>query len=168
MKKGVLIATGVLALIAVIVSVMKPTSKTNEPIAATQAMNDYPNMILTKADGTQQSAKDLKGKSILIIYFTECDHCQREATEIRNKLSAFAGYDLWFLSTDAFPKIENFANVYKLKDQANVHFAQIRFEDVATYFGSIPTPSVYIYSSSRKLVRAINGETPVDMIIQFL
>ena len=168
MKKGILIATGVLALIAVIVSVMKPAAKLSEPTVATQAANDYPNMILTQADSTQRSAKDLKGKSVLIIYFTECDHCQREATAIRNKLSAFAGYDLWFLSTDAFPKIENFANVYKLNNQPNVHFAQIRFEDVATYFGSIPTPSVYIYSQSKKLVRAINGETPIDMIIQFL
>jgi thiol-disulfide isomerase/thioredoxin len=145
----------------------KPTATTTETPTA-QVVNEFPNMILSRADGTQQRAKDLKGNSILIIYFTECDHCQREATEIANKLKAFEKYDLWFLSTDPFPNIERFANDYKLVNQPNVHFARIEFEDVATYFGSIPTPSVYIYSESRKLVKAIKGETPVDNIIQYL
>ena len=166
--KKTFIAIGLILIGAGLIYWFRQSSAKTETAVVTQVVNEFPNMILTNADGTQHSAKGLKGKSILILFFTDCDHCQREAKEIQNRLSAFAGYDLWFLSTDPFPKIEKFAGDYKLKDQLNVHFAQIRFEDVATYFGSIPTPSVYIYSESKKLVRAINGETPVDMIVQFL
>jgi len=166
MKKNV-------TLIAIVVVLLAATlywftrEKQPEQVQVAQ-VNDLPNMILLHSDGSRQNAKTLEGKNILVIYFTGCDHCQREATEISNKLKAFDGYHIWFLTTDPFPSMDKFAIDYKLTGYTNVHFAQIAFADVATYFGSIPTPSVYIYSDAKRLVRAIKGETPIDGILMYL
>ena len=167
MKKS-LIVISIILLGMVIIYWTSRTTKQAVPQAQAQTTNDLPNMFLQKADGSILEAKQLPGKIILIIYFTDCDHCQREATEISSKLKAFESYDLWFLSTDEFSKIEKFSTDYKLANLANVHFARIQPKDVYSNFGSIPTPSVYIYSESKKLVRAIKGETPIDNIILYL
>ncbi len=166
--KKIVIALGVLLVVTVVIYFVSPTKQEEVAIEGTPEVNELPNMILSLADGSQQNARALKGKSILILYFPDCDHCQREALEISNRLKAFENYDLWFLTTDPFSKMDKFATDYKLNSQPNVYFAQIKFEDVASQFGAVATPSVYIYSESKKLVKAINGETPVDMIIQFL
>jgi peroxiredoxin len=125
-------------------------------------------MFLMNADGSILEAKQLRGKVIIIIYFPDCDHCEREATEIRNNIKAFDSYDLWFLSTAEFPDIQKFSVDYKFADQANVHFAKIQPKDVYGNFGAIPTPSVYIYSESKKLIREIKGETPIANILMYL
>jgi len=164
--KKIVIALGVLLVVMVVVYFVIPTKP--KELASESAVNEFPNMMLKLPDGSQQNARALKGRSILVLYFPDCDHCQREALEISNRLQAFGNYDLWFLTTDPFSKVDKFATDYKLNNQPNVHFAQITFEDVASQFGGIATPSVYIYSASKKLVKAINGETPVDQIIMYL
>ena len=167
--KKILIALSVLLAVTVIIYFVSPKKQTEDvAVEGTPAVNEFPNMMLTLSDGSQKNAKALKGKSILILYFPDCDHCQREALEISNRLKAFEQYDLWFLTTDPFSKMDKFATDYKLNDQPNVYFAQITFEDVAAQFGGIATPSVYIYSESKKLVKAINGETPIEEIIKYL
>jgi peroxiredoxin len=166
--KKIVIALSVLMVVMIAIYFVWPTKQKELAIESVPAVNEFPNMMLTLPDGSHQNARSLEGKSILILYFPDCDHCQREALEISTRLKAFENYDLWFLTTDPFSKMDKFANDYKLNDQPNVHFAQITFEDVAAQFGGIATPSVYIYSESKKLIKAINGETPVDQIIMYL
>lgn len=166
--KKIVIALGVLLVVMVVIYFVIPTKQKELTIESAPAVNEFPNMMLALPDGSHQNARALKGKSILILYFPDCDHCQREALEISNRLKAFENYDLWFLTTDPFSKMDKFATDYKLSNQPNVFFAQITFEDVAAQFGGIATPSVYIYSESKKLIKAINGETPVDQIIMYL
>jgi peroxiredoxin len=133
-----------------------------------QQSNEYPYMKLFREDGSLFASRDLPAKSILFIYFPDCDHCQREATAFSNHLKAFKNYHLWFISTAPYPDIDRFAKQYKLVGHDNVHFVRTQTQDVLSSFGGIPTPSVYIYSQEKRLVKAFKGETKIEEILKSL
>jgi hypothetical protein len=84
--KKILISISVILLGAVIIYLVIPPTKTGLPLAQGPTRNELPNMFLMNADGSILEAKQLRGKVIIIIYFPDCDHCEREATEIRNNI----------------------------------------------------------------------------------
>jgi len=143
-------------------------SEEKEPTITAPIANEYPYMNLIMPDGSIHSARELPVKSILVIYYPDCDHCQREAAEISNHLSSFKNYYVWFISISSFAEIQKFAIQYKLNGHKNVYFVRTEAQDVISSFGAIPTPSVYIYSQDKRLVKAFNGETKIEEIIKHL
>lgn len=133
-----------------------------------QEVNEYPSMNLIMPDGSVRSARNLPAKSILVIYFPDCDHCQREASAISNHLKAFDNYYLWFISTASYADIQRFSIQNKLMGHNKVYFVRTETQDVLSNFGGIPTPSVFIYSSEKKLVKAFKGETKIEEILKHL
>ena len=167
MKKSILL---LVVLLALLIS-CKTKPKEEEPVvqqSKPQVYNDFPDMSITLLNSTKLEAKELPGKTILILFFPDCDHCQRESKAIQAKIDAFKDYTLYFLSTTPVEEIQDFANEYKLDSIANVKFGQIAPDKVFVNFGSIPTPSLYIYSAKRKLKKQFNGETTVEQIISAL
>jgi peroxiredoxin len=136
--------------------------------ARAQRVSQYPNMTLMAENGAVQNARDLPAGSVIIIYFPDCDHCQREAAEISSHLTSFQKHSVWFVSTAALPEIQKFSTQYKLAGYANIHFVRTEMKDVISNFGGIPTPSVFIYSKDKQLVKAIKGETKIEEIIKYL
>lgn len=164
MKKSTLL---LLALLAILIS-CKTKPKEEEAVveeSKPQVYNDFPEMSITLLNGTKLEANELPGKTILILFFPDCDHCQRESKAIQEKIEAFKDYTLYFLSTNPVEEIQEFANEYKLNSTVNVKFGQIAPDKVFVNFGSIPTPSLYIYSAERRLKKQFNGETTVEQII---
>ena len=141
-----------------------PSTKT-ETSPQPQSVNELPEITVTTLDGSKVEVDELKGKNILILFQTECDHCQREAQEIRKHIEEFKDYNLYFISADQWPAIGKFAKDYDLANHANVYFAFTTVQNVLDYFGSIPSPSVYIYVDQR-LVQKFNGEVPIEKILQ--
>lgn len=133
-----------------------------------QAPNDLPNMTIALLDGSQRQAKKLEGKTVLILFFPDCDHCQREAAQIQKNITSFKEHSLYFLTTAAKQEAEKFAVDYKLNNVKNVKFGFITINDVLTNFGAVATPSLYIYSSDHKLVQKFNGETNIDSILKYV
>lgn len=140
----------------------KPDESAKPPI------NELPYLSYTTLKGEPQSTRAMPGGSLLILFNTDCDHCQREATEIAEKNEAFKNYELLFIAADSVHLIENFAKKYNLADKPNIKFGHADYQDVFMNFGSIPTPSIYIYSRERKLVKSFLGETPVEELIKYL
>lgn len=122
-------------------------------------------MIITTIDESQVDIHTLKEKIILILFQPDCDHCQREAKEIRENLNAFKNYNLYFISADQMANVKKFGEDYDLLGQPNVHFALTTVDNVIKNFGSIPAPSVYIYTD-QKLVQKFNGEVTIEKILQ--
>jgi len=141
----------------------KKTDETTKP-----EINELPYLTYFTLEGDSVSTRNLAGGSILILFNTECDHCQREAKEISEKMEAFKNYELLFIAADSVHKIDNFSKTYNLADKPNVKFGRADYQDVFMNFGSIPTPSVYIYSRERKFVKSFLGETPVEELIKYL
>ncbi len=127
-----------------------------------------PNLPLTTTIGTQTNAQELTGKVVLVLFQPDCDHCQREAEAIREHLDAFADYTLYFITYAPMQDIQQFARDYKLSGQDNIFFALSEVQPILDNFGSIPTPSLYIYSDQQKLVKAFEGEAPIKEILEHL
>lgn len=142
--------------------------KEAQPAANKPVVNDLPAMPILFADGTQRSVKELTGKTVLVLFFPDCDHCQREAEQIRKNLEAFKDYNLYFISSAPLPEIEKFSVDYQLKGAHAVHFAQTAPENVIASFGPIETPSLYIYSTEGRLVQSFNGEVDISVVLKYL
>jgi len=149
-------------------SVKKESDKTSAEVVS--ETSDLPNMKLTKIDGTTLEARGLAGKSkiILIFFQPDCDHCQNEARQIANRLPAFAGYTLYFISGSSLPEIEKFSRDYKLNDQPNINFAGTDGQSIFDNYGGIPAPSIYLYSVEGDLIEKFNGEMEIDVVIKYL
>jgi len=138
------------------------------PPAAEVVYNDRPHLPLTNINGTKLNANDITGKSVFIFFQPDCDHCQREAEQIKQNISAFNGYKLYFISDAALPQIAAFAQTYQLADNPAIHFYQTSIADIMRTIGAVQLPSVYIYSAQGKLVKTFNGETPIGWILSVL
>jgi peroxiredoxin len=132
------------------------------------AVNELPDLTITLLDGKKVVSRELSGKNIFIVFFPDCDHCQREAKAIQERIDAFKKYTLYFVATTPQEQIQKFATEYKLNAISNVKFGKIENEMVYRNFGGISTPSLYIYSNEKKLIKKFNGETNVEEIIKFL
>jgi hypothetical protein len=156
----------VFAIIAFGVFSCKTKSKeTEEPKIVA---NDMPTLPVTLIDSTKLIARDLPGNTILILFLSDCDHCQREVAAISNKLDAFKNYTLYFLSTESSATLKKFAEENKLAEKPNVKFGKVEVSMIIRNFGPIPTPSMYIYSSEKKLIKEFKGESNIDEIIKAL
>src|SRR5690606_35002084 len=109
--------------------------------------------------------KDLSGNVIIVLFQPDCDHCQREATAIRERIESFNQYQIYFLTADQLSAVEKFASDYDLLGQPNTTFVITMVDDILKNFGSVSTPSLYIYKNKR-LVQKSNGETPIERILQ--
>lgn len=138
-----------------------------EPVVVRE-INEYPHLAFKNLDGSPATTRDLPGSSILILFNTDCDHCQREAKAIQENLNAFQNYTLQFIAAEAPELIQKFAQDYGLSNQPNIRFGQAEGVDVYMNFGSIPTPAIYIYSKDRRLVKSFLGETPIEQIKSYL
>ena len=130
--------------------------------------NDLPTMLIKKLDSTYVKTKTFSGKTILILFFPDCDHCQREAKAIQEHLESFKEYNLYFISTVSASAIENFSVTYGLSGKDNIHFATTTVQDVLSNFGPVDAPSIYIYSAEGKQTRSFNGEVAIEEILKSL
>jgi peroxiredoxin len=140
----------------------------DEPIAVEPVQNDRPVMEATLIDGRKINFESLEEKMIIILFQPDCDHCQVEAKNIQKRLSAFEGYQLYFISSHAMDIINRFAKDHKLDNQPNVQFGWTSVNNVLDNFGAIPAPSIYIYNKEGKLVKNFNGQTDLELVINAL
>lgn len=141
----------------------------NVPTTSASAVNDLPAISLTKLNGDKFTGKSLEGQSVILILFqASCDHCQREAKQIKMHIESFRSYHLYFISADTPAEATKFASDYKLADEPNVTFALTDVPGVLNSFGPVSTPSVYIYNAAGKLMAKFNGETDINLILKKL
>lgn len=139
--------------------------KKQSPPAVT--VNEQPSLAITGLDGKSVIVKELTGKVVLILFQPDCDHCQREATAIREHAEAFAAYQVYFVSSSPMPELQKFFMDYKLDTLPNFHFATTTLENVLNSLGPISAPSLYVFSDGKQLGH-FNGETDIREILRVL
>ena len=164
------IYTFVFVLVSLLITACSNNSKESKEAESSEqsengGQNDLPTMTVTLLSGDHVDTRTLSGKTMIILFQPDCDHCQREAEEIRERISLFKDYKLYFLSADQPSAVEKFAIDYDLQNQANAFFAITTVEDILRNFGPVAAPLVYIYAD-RKLVQKFNGETSIEKILQ--
>jgi peroxiredoxin len=136
--------------------------------AEEQQKNDLPALDLQMRDGSKISAKNLPGKVALILFFPDCDHCQREAAQIQKNIAGFKDYTLYFISSAPFEEINHFATTYQLHNYKNVVFARTEAQNVINAFGPIETPTIYLYDKSGKLIETFSGEVAIEVVLKYI
>jgi peroxiredoxin len=137
-------------------------------VSYAQITSDLPAMKVTGLDGKSFSVKSLKGKTVIVMYQPDCDHCQREAESIREHMDWFKNYQLYFITTATAVEIKKFAAEYKLNAYRNVHFGTTTLSDILSTYGPIETPSLYIYNADGHLVQKFNGESSIIVVKRHL
>jgi len=171
MKKIIFSVLAVLVVVAAIFYLVTKNSaeqKQAAPAVAAGPSNDLPWLPLTQLDGTKFTAHSLEGKTILVFFQPDCDHCQRETTQIREHIDAFNGYNLYFVSDATMPQLSKFAVDYKLAASSNVHFTHATPDDIYNAVGGIQVPAVFVFSEKGSLMKAFIGETPIEQILNYL
>lgn len=130
--------------------------------------NDLPALQLVTTTGQPIFAKTLPGKTVIILFQPDCDHCQREAIQIQENIEAFKDYQLYFISNVSDQELIAFAHTYKLDSPPNIHFATTSADQIISNFGPLDTPSLFIYSEGGKLVNKFIGETDISKILPAL
>ena len=153
---------------AVLISACTPKQEEKKETVAATPVNQLINLTITTPAGEQISLRNLEGKNIFVFFTADCDHCQREATEIHNHLESFREYSLYFISADSPADQQKFAKDYNLDKESNIFFGRTEPAFIYQTVGAITTPSLYIYNEERRLVKQFNGETPIAEVIQVL
>jgi peroxiredoxin len=149
-------------LVFVSCSKKEATSEAEKPVAL---VNQLPQMTLEFSNDSKLSARDLTGRVILIFFQPDCDHCQREAEEIKKNLDAFGQYTLYFVSAATAAEMDAFAKTYGLDSRENIRFAKTEVQMILDNYGAIKAPSMYIYNNG-KLTQSFNGETDIQVILK--
>ncbi len=108
------------------------------------------------------------GKPIVLIYFnTECDHCQREIAGLRDKRELLAAASLVLMSAQPLEEIQRFSATidFGLTDTRVVHVTP---EQIATVFGTLGLPHIFVFSKEGRLLEIFSGETPPEAIAAVL
>ena len=151
------------------VFVLACSSQKKETPTESSTSKGLPNITLKMLSGEIVMTNSLKGKTILLFYSPDCDHCQREAKDIGENIQAFKEYAIYLIcSPRPNELITAFRTEFGLENQSNLHFGQADVDNVIGEMGSIGTPSLFIYSEEGKLVKRIDNETPSAEIIKFL
>lgn len=148
-----------------LIGILACNSKPNSDVQEQAQVNDLPVMQITFLDGVTVQAKDLEGKTLLVFFFPDCEHCQEEANAMKEHLDAFKDYTVYYLSSVPKAEVEKFSSDYGLSGASNFKFGTVPGESVLNNFGPIPTPSMYIYNENRKLVKKFEGQTPIETVI---
>lgn len=106
----------------------------------------------------------------MIIYFnTNCDHCKYELSQLNKNVEKFKNIKVYLFTSekDLFkkPAVKSWSNLYK-KD--GITFGIIQKSEYENKFGSMITPSIFIFNSSNKLTRKIRGEIKIESLLKDL
>jgi peroxiredoxin len=147
----------------------RETDKPDPSLAAIEQQNELPKLTILLDEKRTISVRDLIGdKVILILFQSDCDHCQAEGKQIREKIKAFEKYTLYFISANTPKEIKGYAESLELNNIENIHFARTDVQSIIDNFGPIQAPSVFIYSKKGKLIKSFVGQTDIDNIIKAL
>jgi peroxiredoxin len=127
--------------------------------------NDLPEVPVRLIDGSSIDISELEGKTILVLYQPGCDHCQDAAVAMEQNRTAFDDYQVYFISSSPIAENQQFALQYKLINARNFHFGTTLVDYILEKFGSIPTPSFYIYSDEGMLEKEFIGETDINQVL---
>jgi thiol-disulfide isomerase/thioredoxin len=131
------------------------------------AVNDLPALNITKPDGSTVSLRSVSGKVVLIFFNPDCDHCQREATQISERKQVFRNHAVYFISIDPMDSIVKFSRNYNLIEN-NFLFTQANGDDVYNTVGPLPSvPAIFIYDD-KKFIKRLEGEVKLEEIMKYL
>ena len=109
-----------------------------------------------KLDKTPFTNKNItSGKDVMFIFFdVTCDHCQHTIGTLSKRINECSKISIYLISLEDKTAINNFLNQYgkNLMNKSNVTVLMDIKDQFITQFSPRQYPSVFLYSSARKLL----------------
>lgn len=123
---------------------------------AQNSLETMPDFIFFNLDNTPFTNRNLTvGKEILFVFFdVTCDHCQHVINILSTRNEDCKKVAIYLISLNDRASINNFINLYgkNLADDKNVTILQDLMNQFIKQFRPKKYPSVYLYSSEKKLI----------------
>jgi len=134
------------------------------------AQQQLPEFVFTDLSGKSFSHAQLRSDLPTLVFFFDpyCDHCQQQATWIKESKDEFADVQQVWVTTEEADPARQFKEEYLGNEWNHVYVLldkQFLFDG---YFGYSEIPSIYIYNKEGQRVKAFNKETPADVLLRFL
>jgi len=129
-----------------------------------------PQLIFESID-SHENRLDLIGDgrpTILVLFNSQCEHCQYETKSILSNIGAFEGVQLVFVSEESMDQVENFGKAYGLIGLPKITLGRADITHLIDLFKTISYPNIFIYGSDGKLIKEFKGETRIDLILELL
>jgi peroxiredoxin len=111
----------------------------------------------------------IDGKPTLIILFnSECEHCQYEAGQLQKRHQEFARASVYLLTTEPPVRAQAFARQYGLDTLSMMHVGTLTQEESYKAFGPTSVPHLFIYGPDGQLRKEYKGETKIDALLKYL
>jgi len=128
-------------------------------VSAQVPAETIPSFTFKKLNKSAFTNKDLEPSKLLFFVFfdTECDHCQRAIQYIGHHYGEFKKTAIYLITLDSVEKITQFMNKYggNLRSKKNVTLLQDTKYEFMNKFKPRKYPSLFLYSSKRKLIMLI-------------
>lgn len=131
-------------------------------------MEKAPKFNLILENGDKTTLDKLPGKVALILFQPDCDHCQREAEDIKRHIAGFKSFQLYFVSSAPIDEVIAFARKYDLYGHPNVKLGTTTVTDIINTYGPIDAPSIYLYGDDGSLIQSFNGEVAIEVVIKYI
>lgn len=118
----------------------------------------WPDLALTDLHGNRVSLET--GMPLVLIYFnSECDHCQRQVEALKKNIHLFKRCNLVLMSSQPMAEIISFVGASGFNPVDSVAVVHVSYESIATTFGQLTLPQIFVYSGEGKLLGLFSGET---------
>ena len=128
-----------------------------------------PEISYTGANGSRVLKPDTATEKMIIYFNTNCEHCKYELSQLDKNAEKFNNIKVYLftIEKDFFKKraFEKWGNLYK---NEGITFGIVQKSKYENKFGSMITPSIYIFNSSNKLKRKIRGEIKIESLLKDL
>ncbi|MBB6238856.1 thiol-disulfide isomerase/thioredoxin [Pedobacter sp. AK013] len=128
-----------------------------------------PQFTFYKLDGKPFSNNDIKQgkKNLFVLFDCTCEHCQRESKILNTNYAKFKDVNIYMITMDEAYIIPQFFNSYAkgLNDKPNVMVLQDKKRIFIPTFLPKQYPSMYLYSSTGKLLMYQSGDGGVKKLM---
>lgn len=135
------------------------------------AQQKLPAFFFTDLEGNTFGINHIKQDVPTIAFFFDpyCDHCAKQAEWIAEEADKFAGVQMLWVTTEQQEPVQGFYDKhFKGKGLPMLHMLRDKDFMFDTYFGYSEAPSIYIYNSSGKRVKALSEETPAAKLLELI
>lgn len=168
MKKTIKILIPILAFSLIAYMVHKVVQKINYKNAVAQHIKTMPPFSYQTIEGNLFTNANLKQNTATVfLYFnSDCEHCQSEATQIKDNIEQLQSIQLVFISFEEASKIKAFATNYKLLNYNDIHFLCDNKVTFSTTFDVKSVPTMLIYDQNNNLIEKTKGEAKIEYILK--
>ena len=135
------------------------------------AQQKLPAFFFTDLEGNTFGINDIQQGVPTMAFFYDpyCDHCAQQAEWIAEEAAQFEHVQMIWVSTEQQEPVQAFFDKH-FKGKALPLLYMLRDTDFMfdTYFGYSEAPSIYIYNSKGKRIKALSKETPAAELLAHL